>query len=238
MGLIDLFIVNDEAKTQEPVKVVSKLTTNKFPTEEVKTDSQPNNIFGNFSFGKTESSQTFPTTSNNVSQEHLTKALESYQSGFDSLNQQGYDFYEFYQAVISGGISNGQIYSMAFAMGNAMDKTMTKDKLLQQSDFYINEIGKVYADFVSKGNTKKQELVNQKNNENQSLMGDLNSMKAQLEALKIQITDRENKLSAIDSKYEPKISEIDGKLGANDLAKNTLIQSIEQVKQGIITNIK
>lgn len=238
MGLIDLFIVNEEPNTQESLKVVSKPTTNKFPTEEVKIEPQSNNIFGSFGFGKTESIETFPTTLTNVSQEYLSKALESYESGFNALNQPGYDFYEFYQAVINGGVNNNQIYSMAFAMGSGMDKTITKDKLLQQSDFYINEIVKVYTDFVSKGNSKKQELIAQKNNENQSLMGDLNSMKGQLEALKIQITDRENKLSAIDSKYLPLITEIDGKLGANDLAKNTLTQSIEQVKQGIITNIK
>ena len=237
MGLIDLFIVNDGTKTQEPVKVVAKASTNKFPTEEEKTEpKQSGGLFGGFS--NPQPIQTYSSTTPSVSQEHLTKALESYQSGFDSLNQQGYDFYEFYQAVISGGVNNGQIYSMAFAMGNAMDKTMTKDKLLQQSDFYINEIGKVYTDFVSKGNTKRQELIDQKNNENQSLMNDLTSMKGQLEALKIQITATENKLSVIGGKYEPKISEIDGKLGANDLAKNTLVQSIEQVKQGIITNIK
>lgn len=230
MGLKDLFIIkdeNDKPKKVEPVKETSNI---KFPTE----SSSPSL----FSFGK-QTEQTFaPISNSQVSSEHLAKAIESYQNGFDSLNQAGYDFYEFYQSVASAGIDNPQVYLMAFSMGKSMDKTITKEKLIEQSNFYTSEINKNYSDNISKGNAKKQELVNQKTNENQALVSELDLMKQQLETMKIQIQDREGKLLAIGGKYEPKISEIDSKLAANELAKNKLVQSIEQVKNGIINNLK
>ena len=60
----------------------------------------------------------------------------------------------------------------------------------------------------------------------------------QFEAIQIQIKDKENKLSMIDNKYQPKISEYESKLLANDFAKNKIVSTIETVKQGINQNIK
>jgi hypothetical protein len=228
MGWKELFIADEENSNDKPTqeKPVENTQT-KFPTN-------TNNTFPTY---------TAPTTpvqfnSSQVPQEYLAKAIEVYKSGFDSLNQNGYDFYEFYLAITQGGINNPQIYPMAFTMANAMDKSVTKDKLIQTADFYLSEINKVYNDYVAKGNGKKQDLITQKNNENQALVTELSMMEQQLEALKTQIQDRQNKLNAIGGKYEPMISDVDNKLSANEMAKNQIVQSIEQVKTGIINNLK
>ena len=237
MKIKNLFIVDDEKsddkpKKQESVKDASKT---KFPPNETTetVDQSTSTSSFNFGFGKTSSPINTPP-----SDEHYSKALEIYQAGFDSLNKPGYDFFEFYQAVSQAGIDNPQIYVMAFTMAVGMEKTITKTKLLQDSDYYLTEINKVYNDYIAKGNNKKQELVSQKENENQNLINELNLLKEQLETITVQIKDRENKLQAIGSKYEPKIVEIDSKLNANTLAKNKVVTSIEQVKQGIINNLK
>ncbi len=230
MGLKNFFIINkDENDKSKEVVPVEVSNTKKFPTE---------SSTSLFSFGKQTEPTFTPINNSQVSSEHLAKATESYQNGFDSLNQAGYDFYEFYQSVASAGIDNPQVYSMAFSMGKSMDKTITKEKLIQQSEFYTSEINKNYSDNIAKGSAKKQELVNQKTNENQALISELDLMKQQLETMKFQIQDREAKLLAIGGKYEPRISEIDSKLAANELAKNNLTKSIEQVKNGIINNLK
>ena len=119
-----------------------------------------------------------------------------------------------------------------------MDKTLTPAALISQAQFYVDEIMKSYQDTITSGNSKKQELISQKDIENQSLIQELGYMKEQMENMKAQIQEKENKLKLIGSKYEPQINEIDSKLGANDIAKNQLIQSIEQVKSGIINNLK
>ena len=245
MGFKDLFIVSEETPTDKPVEqtIPSPAPTSgtKFPTSSPQPEET--SVFSSFGFPKTEPAVVTPTftstpSTKGVSEEQLAKALATYTNGFDSLNQPGYDFYEFYQAVIGAGIENPQIYTMAFAMGTGMDKSITKSKLISQSDFYLTEINKVYNDFVTKGNAKRQEVIDQKNHENQSLMGELDLMKQQLEQLETQIADRQNKLSVIDSKYGPIISEVENKLTANNMAKDKIVNSIELVKQGINNNLK
>jgi hypothetical protein len=232
MSFKSWFVTDTEESAVVPTVEQTPSNTTKFPTAET---SQPSS----FSFPTTPTPSPTPTYAPvGVSQEHLNNALEVYEKGFDSLNQSGYDFYEFFQAVMNAGADNPQIYQMAFMMGSGMDKTITKDKLVEQSNFYIAEIGKVYDEYVAKGNAKKQETIDLKTNENQSLVGELDLMRQQMEALKTQIQDRETKLQAIDGKYGPKLQEIEGKLAANDMAKNKVIQSIEQVKNGIVINLK
>ena len=236
MGLFkDLFIV-DENSTDKPTETAKpSASTTKFPTA---VTEAPTTSTYNFPIAETIT-PTFTTAPvSTPSSEYLDKALEVYQKGFDSLNQPGFDFYEFYQSVASGGIDNPQVYAMAFQMASAMDKSITKSSLLQQGDFYLSEIQKVYEDFVSKGQAKKQEVEGLKANENQSLTNELNDMTHQLEALKTQIEDRTRKLSAIDSKYNPQLSEIDSKLAANTTAKDRILGSIQRVKLGIQTNVK
>jgi hypothetical protein len=70
-----------------------------------------------------------------INAEHLEKAIELYQSGFDNLNQPGFDFYEYYQLVMNGGVTNP--HTMAFTMANTMDKLVTKVSLISQSDFIL-----------------------------------------------------------------------------------------------------
>ena len=241
MGFKDLFIVSDENEKAnetpqvETVKPTSTAATTKFPTSTPQVE-ESGSILGVFGFGKQEHEVATPTAS--VSNEHLEKALELYQKGFDSLNQPGYDFYEFYQAVMQAGPTNPQIYTMAFTMASAMDKTISKDRLVQQSDYYLTEIEKVYNDYVGKGNSKREDLLAQKKHENESLVGELSLLRQQLEAITTQIADRENKLSVIDVKYAPMVGDVESKISANEIAKNKVVQSIEQVKQGIINNLK
>jgi hypothetical protein len=233
MGLIDLFINSDESssgKTSTPAKqpVVS------FADAQVGQTQAPAFAFNS------EPTPATPTYQSpvQVSNEYMQKAFEMYEKGFESLNKDGFDFYEFYQSVMQGGPTNPQVYAMAFNMGSIMDKSLSKSKLINDADFYVAEITKVYNDNVSKGTAKKQNLLAQKDSENKSLVAELENMEQQLEALKIQIDDRRRKLSDIDSKYSPDLNDFDNRLGANELAKNKIVDSIEQVKQGINLNIK
>jgi len=238
MGFKDLFINSDDNTNDKPKKTeaVKESAKTKFPTQETNTNAESSDSSFSFGFGK--STPSFTPITNQVSQEHLDKAVEVYRNGFDSLNQDGYDFYEYYQAIQSAGADNAQVYPMAFAMAKSMDKSLSKDKLIQQSEFYVSEITKQYNNYIASGNAKRQQLLDNKGHENQSLSSDLDLMKQQMEQLKIQIQDRENKLKSVDSKYAPQLSEIDSKLKANEMAKNQLLESIDKVKTGIINNLK
>ena len=241
----DLFIVDENAANKptatEPVK--KETTLSKFPTA-APTNSAPAE---SFSFPKVETqsftpeptpSVSFAPISSQVPNEYIEKALDVYEKGFESLNQPGFDFYEFFQSVALGGSNNPQVYVMAFQMAYGMDKSITKDKLVQQADFYLTEIDKVYQEYVGKGNGKKQELLTLKDNENKNLVSELDSMKQQLAALQIQIEDRQRKLGEIDTKYGPQLSKIENKISANNIANQKIVESIQHVKTGIISNLK
>lgn len=245
MGFLkDLFIVDENAAnkptTNEPAK--KETTLSKFPTASTPTEAAP---AASFSFPKAETpsftpapTTSFAPISTQVPNDYIEKALDVYEKGFESLNQPGFDFYEFFQSVAHGGADNPQVYAMAYQMAYGMDKSITKEKLIQQGDFYLTEIDKVYQEYVGKGNGKKQELLTLKDNENKNLVGELESMKQQLVALQIQIDDRERKLGEIDTKYGPQLSEIENKILANNIANQKIVESIQHVKSGIITNIK
>jgi len=245
MGFLkDLFIVDENAANKptatEPVK--KETTLSKFPTA-APTNSAPAE---SFSFPKAETpsfsvptpSVSFSPISTNIPNEYIEKALDVYENGFKSLDQPGFDFYDFFQSVANAGADNPQVYAMAFQIASGMDKTITKDKLVQQADFYLTEIDKVYQEYVTKGNGKKQELLTLKDNENKNLVSELESMKQQLAALQIQIEDRQRKLGEIDTKYGPQLSEIENKISANNIANQKIVESIQHVKTGIISNLK
>ena len=239
MSLKRLFINSDENQDEQKKPLVNTQTPSgpiQFPKSETPITESTNSLF-NFGFGN-KPPEIKPIVPNSFSQEHFQKALEIYQNGFDSLNQAGYDFYEFYQSVKQIGIDNPQIYVMAFTMGQTMDKSITKDKLFQQANFYIDEINKVYNDYVMRGSEKKAQITAQKSAESQNLTNELALMEQQMEALKVQIEDRRNKLNMVDSKYNPQILEIESKLSANDSAKNEIINSIKTVQNGLITHLK
>ena len=174
----------------------------------------------------------------NTANRFLNDIIAVYEDGFEKLNQPGYDFFEFYKAVISiGGGDNPQAYQMAFQMAQSMDKTVTKDSLVKQSDYYISELEKVHATYSSGGSKKITDMQSNKNAESNSLTSDINSLTAQIQLLSGQLQEKQNALAAIDTKYSQPLIDISEKLSANDIAKNTLISSINKVKNNIQNNI-
>ncbi len=234
MGFKDLFFVNDKVEEQSK-KIEPNKSTSTFPNT---ANTQQKTTFPNTVNIEKIVINTNLTEVNPVCQPHIDSVMKMYEQGFEGLNMTGYDFFEYYQSIISAGIDNPQIYNMALMMAKGIDKTVSKESLLSQSDFYITEINKVYKTYVDKGQTKRNEVTNQKENENKNLVAELDNLKMQLESIKNQIQSKESLLSQIDSKYSTQLTEIDCKLMANDHAKDVILGSITKVKNGIINNLK
>jgi pyruvate/oxaloacetate carboxyltransferase len=231
MGFKDYFIQNDnpDAKKVEEVKTPEPYV-NKFPT----TTANP--AFNQASPQPVASAVASP--SNPSCEPHLTKIMEMYEKGFNELNQDGYDFFEYFQAIVSAGADNPAAYTMALTMATSMDNTVSKEKLLSQSEFYINEINNVYNHYVTQGQAKKNNTVQEKDNEKQQLSVDLESLRTQMANIDAVIKEKERSLLAVESKYQPTLTDIDCKLMANDMAKNNILTGINKVKNGILTHIK
>jgi hypothetical protein len=222
MNLKSLFINDENDKTGGSTTKVTP-PVNQFPS--------PNQ----FPQGNTPSF----TPVNDISNDHLTTLTEKYNTSFEGLNQEGYDFFEFFQAIISSNsVDNPQMYGMAITMAKSMDKSVTKDKLVSSSDYYINGLNNIYNTIVETGNNKKQNLINQKESETHNLTVDLAELKSQLDRITNEINSKQSQLNSIGTKYQPDINEIDSKMRANDYAKNIILTNIQKVKSGIVNNIK
>jgi len=239
MNFMSLFIEDEnqaKAQSQPEVKKVEAPVQQNVGFPQASPSFQQNApVQQNASFP--QATQTYqPVTTN--SNRFLAEIVAVYENGFEKLNQPGYDFFEFYKAVISiGGGDNPQAYQMAYQMAQSMDKTVTKDTLIKQSDFYVGELEKVHETFSVGGSKKITDMQNNKNAESTSLSSDINSLTTQIELLTSQLNEKKNQLSAIDAKYFQPLSDVSEKLAANDIAKNTLISSIVKVKTNIQNNI-
>lgn len=166
---------------------------------------------------------------------HLEKIMAMYEGGFENLNMEGFDFFEYFKMVIEGGVNESKTFTMAFNMAKAMGAT--KEKLIEESNFYINEIKKVHVDYVNAGDKKRQEAISAKTTEETSLKTELIGIDSELQRLSDLKKQKEAILKDIDNKYEPQIVEIECKLMANDMAMEGIIGSIQKVVTGINNNI-
>jgi hypothetical protein len=103
----------------------------------------------------------------------VTEVIEVYESGLESINMPGYDFYEFYKAISSTGQSGEHTYQLAYQMAKSMDKTITVQKLLQDAEFYISKINEVHGQYVSQGQSKLRSLEEKKNADKGQLQGEI-----------------------------------------------------------------
>jgi len=217
MGFKDLFVSSGIEKPEEstPVKVAS------FPTQASTTFPSPTVT--------TFAAPVAPPATNNYSEE----IMGLYIKGFESLNQPGVEFYEFYKAVEAVDINNTQAYKMALAMLQNVDKSFSKEKALSSSQHYIDNILVAHKEFLANGTAKKDKLTQDKTNEASSLNVEIASIEKQLEALSQQLGQKKIQLSSIDAKYDTSFREVDGKLQANEAAKDTMINRIRTVIENI-----
>lgn len=175
----------------------------------------------------------------------VNEVLQVYEKGLDSINMPGYDFYEFYQAVTSIGVSNEQTYKMAYQMAKTLDKTITSQKLMNDAEFYISKINEVYSQYVTQGQQKLNSLQEQKSGEKIKLTGEIDQsamrvahLRSELQQLESEITQKRNVLAKIDEGFYPQEKSIREKLNANDLARKTSIDKLNMIKDGILKFIK
>jgi len=97
---------------------------------------------------------------------------------------------------------------------------------------------------ISKGESKKQTLLNEKDTEKKNLTNSLKSTKEKIQQLSRQIqelqnqeTTLNNQLLVIDHKYESQFSDIDKKITAINNAKEEVLVSIVDIEAGIKSNL-
>lgn len=172
-----------------------------------------------------------------VSNDVLVSVLKKYEAGFESLNQPGYDFYEFFKAIKSVGSDDSQVYKMAMTMAQSVDAGVSKEKLLTQADFYITEIKKVHKEYEIQGKNKKSSVEETQKSKKKKLNAEITALERKLMEAQHQISTKKNELQTLDTSLLSEVSEIDQKIVANDTAKSRILKSIMSVVDGIKKNI-
>lgn len=172
-----------------------------------------------------------------VSNSILDTVVEMYESGFESLNQPGYDFYEFFKAVKAVNSNDPSVYKMAYTMAQGIDSEVTKTKLLTQAEFYINEIERVHKQYLAKGSSKKNNIIESQKVKKDNLSAEISALEKKLIEIQNQISTKKNELQSIDVDLMNEVSEIDQKIVANDAARTKILETITNVVDGIKNNL-
>ena len=205
--------INDESQNQtksNEVNTTSIQETNKFPDVELNS-----------------------TSKNTSLNPFLGEIIEVYQKGFESLNQEGFDFFELFKSVNAVGASNSQSYQMAFTMGKTINPNLTKEFLLDKGKYYLTEIDKVFEKYNAVGNSKKSDLNSKITHDKQSLSKSITDLETQIAQLQNELEAKKNELNKIDHENAAQFSEIHLKIEANNLAKQKIQDAINLVLSGI-----
>ncbi|OQP52561.1 hypothetical protein A4H97_24875 [Niastella yeongjuensis] len=175
----------------------------------------------------------------------VKEVLDVYESGLDSINMPGYDFYEFYKAISSIGHANENTYQLAYQMAKSLDKTITTQKLMTDAEFYISKINEVHGQYVGQGNQKLSALQEKKNTDKDKLQREIDAaaaritqLRAELQQLEADISQKRAALAKTDETFTPQEKAIREKLMANDTARKVSIDKLNSIKEGILKYIK
>jgi hypothetical protein len=224
--------INDESNpdasntNQDPpteTKFSAPTSENKFPTQGVQPTQNK--------FPET------PTVSynsgNGTNNPFINEILDVYNKGFESLNSEGFDFFEMYKSVIAVGATNPQSYQMAFTMGKTLKSDLSKEFLIEKSKFYISEIEKVYTKYDATGNSKNKDLNNTITTQKYDLGKNIADLESQIAKLQADLETKKAELSRIDNDNHQMFAEIQQKIEANNIAKQKILESINTVVTGI-----
>jgi uncharacterized small protein (DUF1192 family) len=180
-----------------------------------------------------ETTFTATTSGNSTNNPFLNEILDVYNKGFESLNSEGFDFFEMYKSVMAVGPTNPQSYQMAFTMGKTIKSDLSKAFLLEKSKFYITEIEKVYSKYDATGNSKNKDLNNTITAQKQNLTKSITDLESQIAKLQAELETKKAELARIDNDNSEMFAQIQLKIEANNIAKQKILESINTVVTGI-----
>lgn len=199
----------------------------------------------NANAGSTFTSNSYTPPPTPVTDPVVQEVIEVYESGLESINMPGYDFYEFYKAISSTGQAGEHTYQLAYQMAKSLDKTITVQKLMNDAEFYISKITEVHGQYVSQGQSKLRSLEEKKAADKGQLQGEIDrgsarisQLKAELQQLEAEMNQKRGVLSKIDESFYPQEKAVREKLMANDTARKASIDKLNAIKEGIFKFIK
>ena len=214
------------------------------PASEVK-QVQETPVYTNTNQGSFITNTNPPSPAGIPEQSLVEDFVQRLQNLINQNNQPGFDFLEFTESLFDERQNPGpEVYKTVFRIAQKMDKTLTPARLLQSSMYYKDLVQRTADGEAAKGESKKQGLEAEKNNERNTLDSNLKEISSKIQQLTRQIQELQNQevtlknqLLAIDQKYAGQFIEIERKVNAIRNAKEQVIVSIVDIEAGIKSNL-
>jgi hypothetical protein len=214
--------------------------------EEKEVGSQPatpsvssTNFVGN-------SSPSTPAYSASVSNEFVEDLRGRFKKLLDEKNQAGFDFYEFSLMLLRTNPNPSvEHFKTAYEGAKLLNQSCSQQFLLDSANFYKKELQTAFDSTVSAGQQKKGAIDSEKATEQKQLNADIASIEQQLTQLRQQIVNLEKtqaekieSLRGIDTKFSAKFGEIEQKMTATVTAKDSVLNEIVLIENGIKQYLK
>lgn len=168
-------------------------------------------------------------------QKEVSIVLQGYKEEFSKMNKAGYDFYEFFNAIMAtNSQDNLEAYKMAFHMATSMDPGLTPQKLAEQANDYTKHIISLHDSVNEDGNKKLNKVISEKEQEVKSIIERKNYLVQEIQKMQNELNALNESEGGIDKKYVEILGDIDCKLKANTIAKNDFVESINKVRDNIV----
>lgn len=187
----------------------------------------------------------FPVSANTRDKSLIEDFVQRLRNHINQNNQAGFDFIEFTETLFEESQNpDKDVYKLVFRIAQKIDKSLTPEGLLQSARFYRELIQQAADSELLKGETKKKNLLSEKETERNSLDQNLKEARNTIDQLNAQITELQKKesnmrsqLAVVDQKYSKQFVDIDTKLNAINAAKEQVLVSIVDIEAGIKTNL-
>lgn len=174
---------------------------------------------------------------NQPSYRHLDAIANAYDKHLEGLNLEGYDFWELYEAMSDLSPKTPETYKMAVHFATKMGENVDKNNLVQTAEYYEAEMNKFHDHQEQQGQVRLSQLNSNKSSDKSSLEREISTLSNQIESLKQEMLSKQRDLDSIDARYANQIADIEDKLATNTVARNAIIESIGEIKDGIKANI-
>jgi hypothetical protein len=147
----------------------------------------------------------------------------------ESLNKPGYDFFEVWNAAIEMGEANSSNIKAAFTSLRYVDKSLSKQKLLDTGNYYISSLKKVLDTETAKRQEEKDKLIQQKEQDKANLIAEISDIEQQIVALQNKLADKKLQSESVNEKYKLPVEIIEEKIGNGHLSVNSVLNEMQQV---------
>lgn len=145
----------------------------------------------------------------------------------ERLNEQGLDFFEVWNAAAAMGKVDENTLKAAYTSLKYVDSSLTKEKLKTTGTNYANKLKETIAKETQQKEAEIQKVEQDREFEKTTLNNEIKTLTDSISKLQDDLQKKQVALAQINTKYEPKLKEIEQKISIGNAAVNEVVNDIQ-----------